>query len=495
MSKTRGFSVRIQQETRVGIGLTRTGKASWLVDDLTVAAAAESLPAEFCRQVSEGKGGLTWVVPDDQVRAVLLTLPPLKGKELKRGVLGMAARQEKCKPEELVLSWRSLGSHNEPGAEPGQDLVSLVMSQEDRRDHLESAELMGIRPSCILPGYSILDQMFRLAGPPVPEGGAWTMVYLGGDENFLNISSSESLLLTRSLPVNLTEGQDEKEYFERLATEIDRSRFFIRQGTHNPEIQQIVVCGDPALAEPLVDHLNENGAITAVHWAAEHLFSHHGDLVQTEYLIPLLAAALAMEKPLFNLSAGGRRKLLGARGQRRLILAGTAAAVGFVPMVLVGSLLTARIQETYLTRAKERLEVAKVEALDAAEIYKASRLLDNQELCLNWMEHQRLDVQELLSQLAGVTPDNVVFQNLRVWEGDEGKIKLQITGDSKGKSAEAAQASYLDFQKSLAGLKALEGFEEPRVLEIESIRKEGKVTPQTRFTLDLEIAPRAQEPS
>ncbi len=494
MSKERGFSVRIQLDTRIGIGLTRTGQTSWLVDELTTAAAEEILPDVFRRQVAAEGGNLTWIVPDDQVRTALFTLPDLKKGELDRGVSGMAARQEKCKPEELVISWRSLGKHAEPGGEPGHEVVSLVMRRENREEHLQLATGLGVKPACMLPGYSVLDQMFRLVGPPVPDGGAWTLVYLDGEHNFLNISSPESLILTRALPVKLAEGQEQTEYLDRLATEIDRSRFFIRQGARNPEISQILVCGDPELAIPMVDHLNEEGSITAVHWAAEHMFSHQGEPVRIEYLIPLLGAALALESTPHNL-LDRRRRVMGARGKRRLMLAGTAAAVGLVPMVLAGSMLTARIQETYLMRAGQRLESARIDAQAAAEVYKTSRLISNQELCLDWLEHQRLDGESLLTQLAGITPDKVVFSNLRIWERETGGIGLEIIGDSMGKSAEAAQATYLDFQKALAGMKVLEGFEEPRVLEIDSVRKAGGVTPQTHFTLDIEIAPRAQEKS
>ena len=495
MSHARGFSVRIQRDTRIGIGLTRTGKTSWLVDNLTVAAAEEPLPDAFRRAISEQGGDLAWIVPDEQVRTVLITMPSLKGRELKRGVLGMAARQEKCSPDELVVSWRSLGTRVEPGGEPGMDLVSLVMARGDRDEHLQLAESMGVKPTCLLPGYSILDQMFRLAGPPVPDGGAWTLVYLGRQENFLNISSPESLLLTRTLPANLSDDQDPTDYLERLATEIDRSRFFIRQGANNPEIRQVVVCGEPELAVSLVEHLNAEGSIAAVHWAAEHLFSHEGEASQTEFLIPLLGAALALESPRHNLLDRRRRRFLGRRGRRRLMLAGTAAAVGMVPMIMAGSVLTARIQETYLTRARQRLETARIEAQQAAEIYKTNKLLSNQELCLDWLDHRRLDVESLLSQLADAAPEKVVFRNMRVWEGEDGSVRLEIIGDSKGSSSEEAQATYLAFQQSLVDLKALEGFREPRVLEIESVRKGGSVTPMTRFTLDLEIAPRAPEAS
>ncbi len=496
MGKAMGYGLSIQEETRVGIGFTRTGKSSWLMADMTTAGAADPLPREFVGNVEQGGGNLTLVVPNELVRTVLLSLPPLKGKELKRGVLGMVARQEKCSPEELVVSWRVLGEHREPGGQPALDIMTLVMRSEDRDQMLAEAKALGVAPSCMLPGYMILDDMFRLAGPPVPGDGAWTLVYLGQGENFLNISSAESLLLTRSLPVNLEAEQDQEAFLGRLATEIERSRFFIRQGSHSPEIKQIVVCGDPALAQPLVNHLNgEDGGLTAIHWAAEHLFSNQGEPIATPLLIPALGAALALESPAQNILGTGRRRWLSAKARRRLMLAGTAAAMGMVPMVLSGSLLTRKIQENYLVQARQRLEAARVEAQQAAEVYKASRLLDNQQLCLDWKWKYRLDAQTLLDRLAAAAPDQVVFKSLRIFEGEQDGYKLQIIGDSRGPNAETAQAFYLDFQKSLSDLNDLAGFQEPRLMEIETIRHDGEATPLTHFTLDLEIAPRAEEKS
>ncbi|PJA76841.1 hypothetical protein CO151_01500 [bacterium CG_4_9_14_3_um_filter_65_15] len=496
MSKEQGYCLRIQRDIRIGIGLVRTGTSSWILDDVTTAAASDPLPGWFQQNVSAGGNHLTWMVPDEDVRAVMLSLPLLKGQELQRGVLGTVARQEKRSPEDLVVSWRVLGERKEPGGETAQDLVSLVMHRGSRDENLELAKGLDVSPSCMLPSYAVLDEMFRLAGPPVPDSGAWALVYLGRDENFLNISSAASLLLTRALPVNLGDDQDQQGFLARLGTEIDRSRFFIRQGANSPEIQQVVVCGDPDLANPLVDHLNsQDSGLIAVHWAAEHLFSHNGQPVATEFLLPALGAALALESPAHNLLEVRRRRLLGSKARRRIMLAGTAAAVGLVPMVLAGSVLTARINENYLTKAKLRLEEARTEAQQAAEVYKTSRLLDNQELCLDWKDHERLDVHVLLSQLAKAAPEDVVFRNVRILDGEQGGFKLQIVGDSRGKNAETAQASYLEFQGALNHLQALEGFTEPRILEIGSVRKGSAVTPLTRFSLDLEIAPRAPEQS
>ena len=495
-AKGKGYSLRIHRDLRVGVGVRKTGPRTWLVEYLTAAAADEPFPGDFRQQAAGGSVPLTMVAPDETARAVMISLPLLKGKELKQGVLGTVARQEKCAPGDLVVSWRVLGRHRDPAGEIQQDLVALVMSLSDRGELLQQATGLGLEPSRLLPGYAVLDEMFRLVGPAVPDGGAWALVYLGGDENFLNISSPESLLLTRSLPVNLDDSQDQDAFLERLATEIERSRFFIRQGAHSPDIRQVVVCGDPALAGPLAEHLNaEQGGQTAVHWTAEHLFSHQGDPVSTAYLLPALGAALSLEQTDLNLLDRGRRSLLGRKASRRLMLAGTAAAVGLVPMVLAGSVLTARIQENYLVKARQSLEEARVRAAEAAEIYKASRLLDHQQLCLDWKENQRLDVQSLLTQLAAAAPDPVVFRSVRVYAAEEGGYRLRITGDSLGDNAGQAQARYLRFQKALSGLEALEGFEEPRIMEIETARRGSAMTPLTHFTLDLEIAPRAQEQS
>ena len=489
MNKVQGFSIRVHKDTRIGVGLSRTGPRSWQVEELAAAGADAALPAGFLRGMNRYPANITWVAPDESVRSLLVSLPLLKGKELDRAIGGWVSRQEGKPIEDLALSWRPLGPSREKGAEARQDVYTLVMAMADRDEQSALAAALQVKPARILPGFVLLDQLFRLAGPEASDLKGWALVYLGDDENFLTISTRESMLLTRALPQDHSEGREMPQFLQRLATEIERSRFFVRQGSQSPDVQRVIVCGDPAQAGPLAALLNEQGAIGAVHWTAEDLFSWQGEPADPEYLIPLAGAALSLEKPEFNLLPMPRRSLLGTVGRRRVLVGTGALAAALVPLLVIGSVVTARIQAGYLEDAHHRLDQAQADARKAAEVYKTHRLLTAKEACLDWLARDRVDLESLLVKLSAITPDPVMFHDLRIWEGQDGLVRLHIEGDSRGKSAESAQSGYLDFQAALSGVEFLEKFREPRVLEIKTVTNKGESTPRTMFSLDLEIAP------
>lgn len=494
MSKILGFAVRVSKAGQVGVCLSRAGDALWQVEDLNVGSAETGLPDGCTRTMARHSGLTTWVLPDDQVRSLLITLPPLKGKELARAVVGWVARMENKPPAELALAWRPLGQVRDVGGELRQDVCCSVMGQADLQAQIAMAAGMQVQPGRMLPAYGILDQFYRLAGPQAKELSGWALVYLGKEENFLTIASTESLLLNRMLPFDHNgDGQDQ--YLARLATEIERSRFFVRQGVKNPDMQKVIVCGDPELAGRLVALLGAEGTIPAVHWAAEEHFTVQGGKADPGLLIPLAAAALSLEKPAYSLLPTPKASLLGPAGRRRALVGAAAAAVGLVPLLVVGSLLTARIQGGYLQKAQQRLTTAQDQARQAADVYKAHRLLTARRACLDWLQEGRPDLQGMLLQLAALTPGPITFDDLRIWEGEDGNVRIHLSGDSGGESAAAAQRTFLDFQAALSGSAFLQGFREPRVLELKTVTNQGKTDPQTLFSLDLELAPRTAEES
>ncbi|MFH2052606.1 MAG: hypothetical protein ABIK96_09100 [bacterium] len=488
MSKNRGFSFRVHHRERVGIGLERTGPAAWKVVELTADRGDGFLPQGFLRGAGISRDRLTWVAPCDETRLLQLSLPPLKGKELNHAIKGWVARQENTTIEDVAVSYLSLGVARDQGGESRQEVVTLAMSVKDRQGHLTQAQAWDLHPGRMLPGYMVLDQFLRLVQPEGEKLEGWTLVYLGEQENFLTIANARSVLLHRGLPLDHSGGQDREQFFARLATEIERSRFFVRQGSQSADIQKVLVCGDPEQATLLTATLNAEGSVPAVHWEAEKHFSQGEDSPDTRHLVALAAAALSLEKPVFNLVSPARRGLLGRQGRRRALVAAGTLAAGVVPLLVVGSMVTSRIQAGYLEKAQARLETAKAEASAAAEVYKAHRLLTAKEACLEWKSRARTDLEGMLLELAAATPGPVLFRDLRVWEAVDGDIRMQLVGEAAGASAGQAQQSYLEFQDNLRRGDFLKGFQEPKVLEIRAMTQRGETTPKTMFTLELTLA-------
>lgn len=489
MSTVLGYGIRVDRSGRTGACVERAGKTQWTVREATSVGAEDEFPSTCVRTMAKHPGQTTWIVPDDLVKSLLIALPPLKGKELARAVTGWVARMESKQPADLALAWRAIGAPRDAGGERRQDVCCLAAGQQDLQEQIASAAALQMQPGRMLPGFAVLDQFYRLAGPQRDELAGWALVYLGPQENVLTIASSECLLLTRMLPFDHT-GQGTEQYLARLSTEIERSRFFVRQGAKSPETQKVIVCGQPALAARLVALLTAEGSVPAVHWQAEDHFRRDGTAVDPGLLLPLAAAALSLEKPAYNLLPAPRTSLLGPTVRRRALVGIGAAAVAAVPLLVVGSLVTARIQSAYLQKARQRLEVAQGEARQAAEVYRAHRLLTARQACLTWLRQERPDLQGMLLQLAALAPAPITFDDLRIWEGEDGNVRVHLSGDSGGDSSAAAQRAFLEFQQALTTSTFLRGFREPRVLELKTVNEAGREAPQTLFSMDLELAPR-----
>ena len=488
MSKNLGYSFRVHHGERVGIGLERIGPVAWKVVELTAERGDGFLPQVFLRGAGISRDRLTWVAPCDETRLLQLSLPPLKGKELNHAIKGWVARQENTTTDEVAVSYLSLGVAKDQGGETRQDVVTLAMSEKDRQDQLAQAQTCDLHPGRMLPGYMVLDQFLRLVQPDGERLEGWTLVCLGEQENFLTIANSRSVLLHRGLPLDHSAGQEREQFFARLATEIERSRFFVRQGSQSADIQKVLVCGDPEQASLLVATLNADGSVPAVHWEAEKHFSQGEGTPDARYLVVMAAAALSLERPVFNLVSPARRGALGRQARRRYLVAAGTVAAGVVPLLVAGSMVTSRIQTGYLEKAQASLETAKTEAMAAAEVYKAHRLLTAKEACLEWKSDARADLEGMLLELAAATPDPVLFRDLRLWEAVDGDIRMQLVGEAVGTSAGQAQQFHLEFQDNLRRGDFLKGFLEPKILEIRAVTQRGETTPKTMFTLDLTLA-------
>jgi Tfp pilus assembly protein PilN len=176
--------------------------------------------------------------------------------------------------------------------------------------------------------------------------------------------------------------------------------------------------------------------------------------------------------------------------RRRSLVGVGAALAAAVPLLLVGGLMTARVQGEYLNKARVRLREAEVRAAQADEAYRAQRVLLARESRISTFTADRPDLESVLRRLTALTPPAVVYKSLELQEQGAGDFSLHLEGESVATSGADAQASFNAFMGALRAcdFAVMEG--EPRRMLI----RPGEASDpgeRTQFSLDLQLGSKA----
>lgn len=490
-----GYSLRYMEETMVAMGVSPMEPGRWRIENLEQNQAAAGPSSTLVKEMVKNSPRVTMLVPGTDVRTSLITLPKLKKKEMGRAVAGWVAREESAPQGEFRVSWRERRDETRGENKDTKDLFLLYTSNKDVNRQLALAENWGGKPQRMLPDFMILDGMFRRHHPLAKDLSAWNVVFIGKTDHFLCVSTPASLLLTRPLPADLSEGADAGEYLERLATEVDRSIFFARQTEFNPDVQRIVVCGDPELAQGLVAHLKEVTSVPAEFWDVAQSFEMESGHLDSQLILPAMTAALALHGNPFNLLPKQPRNILGPVARSRLVLAASTAAVALVPMLVAGGLVTSSVQDRYLHRARQELVESSIRAEKAADVYKAQRVLVAKEEHIAAFSNNDTDYAGVLLHLANLTPHQIIYQDLRLKETKDGQLVLYLSGESKADTVAEAQQSFLLFQQALRGSKMLVAAGEPRKLIINTQNIKGVSVKKVEFSMEYQVKLKTQLPT
>lgn len=485
MSKKTAIGIHARTEAFAIVGVAPQEEGRWAIEILESGRMEEGPSGELRAQLGIKGRPLTLMPEGKEVRHALTSLPRLKKKELNLAVGGWVAREEGTSVEEWRVAW---DERRRPDPDPERTDAFILYAPREKMDACaDRLQQWGGAPTRLLPDYLIVEQMFRLHGPDHTDLEGWNLVFVTQQEQFLCVSTHAGMILTRELPADLTGGVDEAEHIERLATEVDRSMFFARQTEYNPRIDKVIVCGDPALATALVAKLEEETNVAVGFWdLADHFVTTNGAL-EGAFLLAAMAAALAPEKSSLNLLPGTGRTLLTPLVRRRLALAASTAALTLVPLLTVGGLLTGRIQDRYLRAAGDRLDGALERAEEAKAVYRAEKLLEDRRQHVLAAGENRQDFAGVLQHLAALTPAEVVFKDLRLREGPDGRPHIFLTGQSTSSLAAEAQQAFLTFQEALDGSEWLEGAGEPRKLVITVDDESGTQDKKVEFSLEYGI--------
>lgn len=478
-------------------GILPRSEGSTLVEVQTVAAdrwqlmareesSTEAGSRQLLQRMRDAEATVAWLLPNNEVKSFVATFPRLGRKESQRAISGWVAREEGGAPADWAVQWRALrGDHSGARADT-QEIFLLYSAREFVDREVARAAEWGLKSQLMLPHYAVLAQFFRKYGPESGDLAGWNLVFLGHDESFLCISTRESLLLTRSLPVDLSEGADPNEYIGRLATEIDRSISFARQTEQNPDIQRVIVCGDQQRSEQLVSHMAHEISVPATFWNLDDHFEGVDFWEKPELRIVLIAAVLAGTGGEGSLGPQAGRQLLGRTGRRRALVGAGALCLGLVPLLVAGGWVTGRVQDTYLDRARSRMEQVADEARAAEQSYRTQRVLLARQQRIRRFLDKNPDYQTVLLRIADLTPREVVYRDLRIRETADGRIFLELEGAASAKTAAQAQRAFLDLRSALAGCEFLSGGE-PEQVELHGEGEAGRPPHSTVFAMEYQL--------
>ncbi len=460
-----GFCIQGAEQGFVGVSVTTAGER-WRVEDISRTTPDGQLGAKLRSAMAKAATPVTWLLADGEAGISHLKMPKLRTKALKRAFVGGLARDEGGKPEDWCITWKALSSAGKSGGQATEAHILHHATKEIVSGKQAVAGSWGVELKRMLPAHLALDLFYRAHGPDRSDHEVWNLVFVGGKQQFLCVATRDAQLVIRNLPANLSTGNDLQEYLGQLATEIDRSAFFARQTENSPEVEKIIVCGDPRIAAPLVEVLAETSPTPAVHWSIQEMFEwglneHHAD-----DLLTLAGAVLALENIPYNLLADGGSLRLGRKLRRQILVGVGTCAAAVVPLLMVGGVVTANIQTSYLERATTRLEVAQVKAQQAERAYDAQRLLLAREDQMRHFVGMRPDFETILLQLAALTPVEVVLKNLQVREQADGRFSLGLQGESRAVTGARAQGAFLGFLAALDDCDFLVRLGEPRLMKI-----------------------------
>ncbi len=479
------YGIQTHGDSFTAVSVMPLAEGRWRIVDLE-GGALEQGPSRRMREGLGSKGSPVAVVaPGSSVNNALTGLPRLKSKEMDLAVKGWVAREEGTLADAWRVTW---GEHKRPEPNPERKDVFILYAPEEEMQSLHTrVRGWSAEPGWMLPDYTVLDKMFRLKGPDHEDLAGWNLVFVSEEDHFLCVSTREGMLLTRELPSDLSGGANPDEHIQRLATEVDRSLFFARQTEFNPRIDRIVVCGDPRLATALVARLEDETSVAVQYWDLGQIFEAASGVPSAGALLPAMAAALATETSNLNLLPATPRSLLSPLLRRRVGLAAATAAWALVPLLTVGGLLTSQIQDRYLGEADRRMQEALLRAEEAKDVYRAEKLLQDREKHIAEATSQRRDYAGVLLHLASLTPEEIIFKNLRLEEGTGTRPNLYLAGESRSDLVEEAQQAFITFQQALENSALLTPVGEPRKLVIDVDREDGKVRQKVEFNMQYGI--------
>lgn len=312
----------------------------------------------------------------------------------------------------------------EPGHPPKIEVSFFAAGSQDIKDRLRSIVDAGFLVEGVTTPCGALWAQARLRRPAVP-GEVHAHVAIGIGQSAIGIFADGSLLYARDFDWGYTPGTavDRDAFARRLAADLRRSFLYLKQ-YWEPEVSQVVLCGDMpelrSLTAPLIERLNVEvetlDTLEGIDTAS--LPSGFADSAASYRL----ASAIAVEPPPVNLlpldiaaTRAGQRGWL-------ILTAGSAAAVAFAAFLYAQA-------GTNQQEAEQQLAIVEKERISR------SVPVPN--------EGQR----NVLARIAGAVPprgaDGVTVTSIRLEPGDDA-WHVTVNGSVRGSNPSEAGSRFVD---------------------------------------------------
>ncbi len=417
--------------------------------------------SEHWRELSKQLKHALLVLPSENATLVQAQMSGLKNDEIRAGLHGLVQKAKGGNAE----AWHVSHERRDDGS--GQELhTGLGMEFATMAPFVAPFDSLGLRPRQALPGVLILDQFLRQHLDHEAEPGPWNLIYVGREEQQLVIGDAHGPRILRSLPHDLSDGAEPEEYVERLSTEVERSNFFAQQGDSATRVKRMLVCGDPALAEPLVAQLAQTEGLVTEWWHPERLFAVDEGKASWEVLMPLAAAAVAMGNPKLNIMPVPADQNRGHRIRRQAIGVVAICCLTLLPLLGGGGHSTRRVQRRTMNSQASQIENARILAEEAARDYLRDQSLLARQATMESKDPRRVDLAGLLRDLSTRIPGDAHLTGIDLKQDHLGGYHLELTGECIGESAEQAQAEFLRLHRDMRAAAILDAEPEPARLKI-----------------------------
>ena len=345
MSNTLGYALRRSGDQSQAVEVEAIGARAWRLVGRHLATPGEPWSGDFARGLARASSRTAWIVPEDDVTCSQTPMPRMKKRELVRAVTGWVARQEGGVPDDWTVSWHTFSTSG-AGARDGQQVAMAYAHRKDVEGQLAAAAGVGVKPGLMLPPSLVLDQFFRAAVPDSAALNVWNLVFLGGGHNVLCVANRDGLLLTRPLPRQPRRRRSGR--VPRPAGHRGRPLGVLRP-PDRPAACRSTACtsaATPSCPRRLVARLRETSNVSSQHWRVDEIVESDsgGPLARR----PAAGDGRGASRPPGAPSSTWPRRAGGARWARWRVAACWWAghgAAALVPLLIVGGLVTGRVQE------------------------------------------------------------------------------------------------------------------------------------------------------
>ncbi|MBN1164262.1 MAG: hypothetical protein JXB45_06765 [Candidatus Krumholzibacteriota bacterium] len=490
MKQRVGYSMDLNAEKALVLKI-RDGreKNSYTVEWIERLSPAAAPSGPVLRELSRPRIRLVQTLTSAQVTLLTARLPDMKTSAMANALQGIVVREKGGSFGDWVIDFKANPEKDGKRHSEYKNRVTALYTPQDLvRKLYGAAREWGWEPTGMFPGYLALEQFLRFHQPEMVNADGWSLVYLGEGDRFMCVGNRQSLLFARGLPEDLSQGREEEEYFERLMTEIERSTFFAKQTDDQMVVDRIIICGKPSLADRLAERMTGRFPERITRWKPEDLFYIRQGEESWKYTLCLVAAAVSLWGPQYNLlppeAKGGRARKI----RRYALLAAGVWGVAVVPTILGGGLWTTRVQDKYLrnTEAAHRAWLND-RAESATTAYIHGHALRDCQGNLDRLVNSHPELDRLLMEVARRTPPGIVFEKLDIVDGSDHRFHLILRGRSMARDGARAQRNFLRLMESLGRCALLEEFKEPSRLEIAGTDDDDRAGSQAAFTLEYMI--------